>query len=455
MTEATENFSKSELLISHVECEELAQLQKLLHEMSTDELVYAVSNLDSEIQRKLLALLPPETAAQIVHQLPEVQAVEIMESLDCKEAAKIINELSSSEQADILGELEEHDAEQIIAQMHPEEAKDARHLVSYDSESAGGLMITEFLAFTSDTQVKEVIAELGSHGDKYQKYDVQYLYVIGNDGTLRGVLPLRKALLSHHELKISEIMVKNPLSLSESSNLDDLRSFFEKHTFYGVPVVNASGKLLGVIRKSAVLEAFADKIGTDHLKSQGIIGGDEIRTMPLYTRSTRRLSWLSVNIVLNLISASVIAIYQDTLSSVIALAVFLPIISDMSGCSGNQAVAVSMRELALGVTKPIDIIRVLFKELSVGLINGIALGILIAGVAYFWKGNLYLGLIIGVALALNTVVAVCLGGSLPLILKRLDKDPALASGPILTTVTDMCGFFLVLSFASFMLSKIA
>jgi magnesium transporter len=454
MTEQKERLSKRRLLVSLIESGELSQLQELLKEFSTEDLVYAVSNLHPTIQTKLLELLPPETAAEIIHQLPEVQAVELLESLDSQDAADIINELSSSEQADILGELEDSDAEQIICQMRPDEAKDARHLVAYDSETAGGLMITEFLAFTTETTVKEVTAELSSHGEKYQKYDVQYLYVIDNSGVLRGVLPLRKALLSSAELRISEIMVENPLSLSDSSDLEDLRLFFEKYTFYGVPVVDSFGKLLGVIRKSAMLEALADKIGTDHLKSQGIIGGDEIRTMPLYTRSTRRLSWLSVNIVLNLISASIIAIYQDTLSSVIALAVFLPIISDMSGCSGNQAVAVSMRELALGVTKPVDVMRVLFKELSVGLINGIALGILIAGVAYFWQGNFYLGLIIGVALALNTIVAVCLGGSLPLILKRLDKDPALASGPILTTVTDMCGFFLVLSFATWLLPKL-
>ncbi|MDH3239022.1 MAG: magnesium transporter, partial [Alphaproteobacteria bacterium] len=172
------------------------------------------------------------------------------------------------------------------------------------------------------------------------------------------------------------------------------------------------------------------------------------------TRFRRRISWLSVNILLNVAAASVIAVYIDTLGAVIALAVFLPIISDMSGCSGNQAVAVSMRELTLGIVKPFEVFRVWLKEISVGALNGLALGILLGGVAWAWKGNPALGLVVGGALALNTLVAVSIGGTVPLLLKRWGVDPAVASGPILTTVTDICGFFLVLSFATLMLAHL-
>ena len=176
--------------------------------------------------------------------------------------------------------------------------------------------------------------------------------------------------------------------------------------------------------------------------------------MPLVTRSRRRLAWLSINIFLNIIAASVIAFYQETLEQVIALAVFLPIISDMSGCSGNQAVAVSMRELSLGLVSSKEVMRVWIKEVGVGLINGFALGCLIAMVAFLWKGNPWLGAVVGLAMLVNTIVAVSLGGTLPLVMRRLNMDPALASGPILTTVTDMCGFFLVLSCASMWIEKL-
>ncbi len=244
------------------------------------------------------------------------------------------------------------------------------------------------------------------------------------------------------------------MAVKADAPLDEVSGLFDKYDFYGLPVVDDDYILIGVLRRKNVLEAVNERAAFEHLETQGIVGGDELRTMPVFLRSRRRLSWLSVNIFLNIIAASVIAFFQDTLQAVIALAVFLPIISDMSGCSGNQAVAVSMRELSLGTVKPSEAIRVWFQEISVGLINGLVLGILIGIAAYLWKGNIYLGLVTGGALAINTLVAVSLGGTIPLILKKYNVDPALASGPILTTVTDMFGFFLALSFASVAISQL-
>jgi len=220
-------------------------------------------------------------------------------------------------------------------------------------------------------------------------------------------------------------------------------------------VVDAHQTLIGVVYQEDLVNALAERAEQDHLKMQGIVGGDEIRTLPVLERSRRRLSWLSINILLNILAASVIALYEDTLSAVIALAVFLPIVSDMSGCSGNQAVAVSIRELSLGITKPFEVLRVWVQEIKVGVINGIVLGTLLAIAAQLWKGNPWLGVVVGGALALNTLVAVSLGGVVPLVLKRLRFDPATSSGPILTTVTDMCGFFLVLSFATLLLPRLS
>ena len=176
--------------------------------------------------------------------------------------------------------------------------------------------------------------------------------------------------------------------------------------------------------------------------------------MPTGLRARRRLAWLSVNIGLNVLAASIISSYEETLAAVIALAIFLPMVSDMSGCSGNQAVAVSLRELSLGVTRPADLFRVWRKEAAVGLINGLALGLLIGLVAWLWKGNAWIGLVVGLALAVNTLVAVSVGGLVPLVLKSRGVDPAVASGPMLTTITDMCGFFLVLSIATALMPQL-
>jgi magnesium transporter len=247
---------------------------------------------------------------------------------------------------------------------------------------------------------------------------------------------------------LTEIMV-TPLCVPVTATLDELQDIFDEENFLGLPVIEADGTLAGVVSRAAVHDAALEKAESDSLKRQQV--GDELRSMPLWLRSRRRLAWLSANIVLNIIAASVISAYEATLTAVIAIAVFLPMVSDMSGCSGNQAVGVTMRELSLGVIQPKDAMRVWLKEISVGVINGLCLGVLIAIVCWVWKGNPWLGVVIGVALALNTMIAVSIGGVVPLLLKRLNQDPAAASGPLLTTITDMAGFFLVLSLATLMM----
>jgi magnesium transporter len=304
-------------------------------------------------------------------------------------------------------------------------------------------------------RVREVLDDLREHGETYSDFDIQYGYVVSKTGHLSGVLRLRDLLMAPRDRLLSETMIKSPLHVNINASLRDLKDFFRQYTFLGDPVTDDEGKLVGVMRSSSVREAANRQNNQLFLKFAGIVGGEEYRSMPLFKRSSRRLSWLSINIVLNIIAASVIALYQDTLEKAIVLAVFLPIISDMSGCSGNQAVAVSIRELTLGLVRPKELLRVLTKESSIGIINGLVLGCLLGGAALLWKGNPYLGLIVGAALAANTFVAVSFGGLVPLILRGMRTDPALASGPLLTTITDMCGFFFVLSFASFLLPKLS
>jgi magnesium transporter len=338
--------------------------------------------------------------------------------------------------------------------MAPRDAEELRALSQYSHDVAGGLMVKEYLAYPEDATAGQVVDDLRANADKYRDYEVQYAYVTDADEKLVGVLRLRDLLLARQRQPVSELLVKNPLTVLDTTRLDELRDIFEQRQFFGLPVTHAQGQLLGVVRRTALEEALGDRAASDYRKSLGIIQ-EELRTMPLLVRSRRRLTWLSANIGLNIMAASVIALYQDTLAQVIALAVFLPIISDMSGCSGNQAVAVSMRELALGLVKPNELRRVWLSELLVGVINGAALGLLIAAVAWLWKGNPCLGLVVGAAMAINSVLAVSLGGTLPLLVKRMNMDPAVASGPLLTTLTDMCGFFLILSLAAALLPWLA
>jgi len=426
-----------------------------LRSATLEDAVYVVAGLPEQQRAALLALLPAEDAADLLRHLPESQALEILEDLDRPVAADILGELPSNERAGFVKALDSDEAGEILAQCDRPVAADIRRLARYDEGTIGSLMVSEFLAYDESATVRDLLADLQNKSEAYAGYNIQYFYVTSGDASLRGVLPVRRLLLARRDASLRDTMIADPIAVRAGTPIEEARRVFNEHGFIGLPVIDGDGRLVGVVERGDIDYAEVEEAEDVYRQAQGIVGGEELRTMPLLKRSRRRLAWLSANIVLNIIAASMIALHQDTLEAVIAIAVFLPIISDMSGCSGNQAVAVSMRELTLGVTRPRDAMRVLFKEVSLGLINGVILGILIGTVALLWKGNLYLGLVVGSALAMNTIIAVAIGGLVPLLLKRLKTDPALASGPILTTITDMCGFFIVLTLASQMLSKLA
>jgi magnesium transporter len=427
-------------------------LEALLDELPAGEAVRALLRLNEEEQRILLRTLDPSDAADLIDDVPDYHAAGLVEQMPPADAASILQELQSDDQADLIGDIDAEEAEAILAEMAPRAAQDVRRLIEYDPATAGGMMMTEVFAFGDTSTVGDVVNQLTSDDASLDKYRGQHPYVVSQTQKLLGVVSLRDLLLSRRDIQLTTIMV-DPICVKPDAPLDALAAVFDEHDFLGLPVVDGRNVLLGVVSRVAVAEAALERADADQMKIQGIVG-DELRSMPTLVRAQRRLSWLSVNVILNIMAASVIALYEDTLSAMIALAVFLPIVSDMSGCSGNQAVAVSLRELTLGITKPVDVMRVWLKEVSIGVVNGIALGLLLACAAWLWKGNFYLGLVVGGALATNTVLAVSIGGTVPLVLKRFGMDPAIASGPILTTVTDMVGFFLVLSFAAALMPRL-
>ena len=435
-------------LEDRLEAGDAVEVQRLFASWPEADRTHIASHLSSERLALLLEMLDSESSAELIEDLPVSQAADALEEVDLEAAVGILEELPSDERADLLAEVEEEDREAILDRVAAETAAEARTLLEHGPDTAGGLMHTEFLSVREGASVGEAIEEIRRSADEYARFAIQYLYAIDDHGRLAGVLPLRELLLARPGARVGQLLIRQPIVLEVADPLDRLYDVFQEHSFLGAPVVDADGVMLGVVERAAVDDASIDVAEADHMKSLGIASGEELRSMPALERSRRRLAWLSINIVLNLIAASVIAAYEETLQSVIALAVFLPIISDMSGCSGNQAVAVSLRELSLGVLRPAELFYVLGKEAFIGVLNGLALGGALAMVAYLWRGDLVLGLVVGMALGLNTLLAVSIGGTVPLLIKRFGWDPALASGPILTTLTDVFGFFLTLSFAA-------
>ncbi len=432
---------------------EAEPLESFLKSLPPGETAHTIARMDDQKRTRLLELLPTDVAADLVEALSHVQAADLIEELPVDRAAAIVDEMPSGEQADLLAELHEDDAEAIIKLMSPEEAEDVRQLSQYGPDTAGGIMIREYLAFSEHKTTDQLVQDLRVNAEKYTTYDVQYVYVINECGGLEGVVRIRDLLLSPGHTLVTSVKLSKTYSVKVSDTLDELEDFFDRHDFYAAPVVDETGRLVGVVRWAYVQEALAERADKAMMRIGGIIGGEELRTMPVSSRALRRLAFLAPNIGLNLVAVSVIAFYEPLLVKVSALMIFLPILSDMSGCSGNQAVAVSMRELALGVVKPFEVLHVLFQEAAVGLVNGLVLGAVLGAIAWLMRGDVYpyLGLVVGSAMVVNSFVAVCMGGTVPLLLKSIKIDPALASGPLLTTITDLCAFFFALTFARVMI----
>lgn len=431
-----------------------AALESFLESLGPTETARAVARLSEENREKLFRLLSPDEAAAVILDLPDAQAAEVIEDMDPQSAALIVSHLPDNERADVLGDIPEGSASAILDRMSTKDAAEARTLMDYPDNTAGGLMTRAYLAYGEGMTAADVVADIRAQRDRYASHDTPCIYVLAPGGRLAGILRLRDLLLARPERAIGEAMTRTFVAVPADAALESVHALLHDQGDLGLPVVDRQGQLLGVVSRDKLLEAEGQRDQHAMLAMSGIVGGEELRSMPLRRRAGKRLAWLSLNVLLNIAAASVIAVYQDTLSAAVVLAVFLPIISDMSGCSGNQAAAVSIRELSLGLVRPGELGRVLLKEAAVGTVNGLLLGGMLSAATILWRGNPYLGLVVGLSLAVNTAVSACLGGLLPLALRRLRMDPALASGPILTTVTDMCGFFLVLKLATVLLPRL-
>ena len=448
MTDRTTDIAVWEQIEQMLDSGDVAHLENFLHLLPPGDTAYTLNRLDLEHQKKLLTAIRPELAAQLVEHLADTQAADLIEELPPRGAAAIVDEMDSDDQADILVELPDADAEAILEHMDPAEASDARRLAGYEPDTAGGVMISEYLSYRSDRQTSDVLQDLRDHAEAYREYDVQYVYVTNERGKLLGLVQMRDVVLSRGDIPLDSIILPQTVRVRADDRIDQLEDIFDRYSFNALPVVDQGELLVGVVHRAAVQEAHSEQSDRALLRLSGLIAGEELRSMAVGPRAVRRLAYLVPNVLLMVISISVIAAFEDiVLKEVIALAIFLPLVAGVAGSAANQAIAVSIREMSLGLAKPADLGRVLVQELQVGLINGLVLGAVVFLVALAMRGHLNIALVVGGAIPLTIVISVALGGTGPMILRRFNIDPAMACAPIVTTLIDFVGFFLVLGLA--------
>ena len=396
----------------------------------------------------ILEKLPDEYVALLLDYAEDDEKFNLLSLFSKNRQAQIISEMSSDELVDLLGTLDEDEQNEIITNMNTEEVEEVKTLLSYDPESAGGIMATEFISIKETDTVNETINYLRTMApDSETPY---YIYVVDDLDVLKGVVPLRQIIVSTPDTLIKDIMIENIISAPVDMDQEEVSHIFEKYGFMAIPVVDHNGEILGIITVDDVMEIMKEEYTEDMFRLAGLDEEEKVAGTVIGAIKSR-LPWLLVNLVTATLAAKTVSLFENTIAQIVALATFMPMVAGMGGNAGSQTLTLIIRGIAIGEISYENQADILKKEIAIGIINGLCLGLVVGVLGYFWVGSLVFGFVIGTAMLLNLIVATISGYLVPILLKKVGIDPALASAVFVTTVTDVLGFFFFLGLATIML----
>ena len=396
----------------------------------------------------ILEKLPDEYVALLLDYAEDDEKFNLLSLFSKNRQAQIISEMSSDELVDLLGTLDEDEQNEIITNMNTEEVEEVKTLLSYDPESAGGIMATEFISIKETDTVNETINYLRTMApDSETPY---YIYVVDDLDVLKGVVPLRQIIVSTPDTLIKDIMIENIISAPVDMDQEEVSHIFEKYGFMAIPVVDHNGEILGIITVDDVMEIMKEEYTEDMFRLAGLDEEEKVAGTVIGAIKSR-LPWLLVNLVTATLAAKTVSLFENTIAQIVALATFMPMVAGMGGNAGSQTLTLIIRGIAIGEISYENQAGILKKEIAIGIINGLCLGLVVGVLGYFWVGSLACGFVIGTAMLLNLIVATISGYLVPILLKKVGIDPALASAVFVTTVTDVLGFFFFLGLATVML----
>lgn len=396
----------------------------------------------------ILEKLPDEYVALLLDYAEDDEKFNLLSLFSKNRQAQIISEMSSDELVDLLGTLDEDEQNEIITNMNTEEVEEVKALLSYDPESAGGIMATEFISIKETDTVNETINYLRTMApDSETPY---YIYVVDDLDVLKGVVPLRQIIVSTPDTLIKDIMIENIISAPVDMDQEEVSHIFDKYGFMAIPVVDHNGEILGIITVDDVMEIMKEEYTEDMFRLAGLDEEEKVAGTVIGAIKSR-LPWLLVNLVTATLAAKTVSLFENTIAQIVALATFMPMVAGMGGNAGSQTLTLIIRGIAIGEISYENQADILKKEIAIGIINGLCLGLVVGVLGYFWVGSLAFGFVIGTAMLLNLIVATISGYLVPVLLKKVGIDPALASAVFVTTVTDVLGFFFFLGLATVML----
>ncbi|NOT28257.1 MAG: magnesium transporter [Acidobacteria bacterium] len=424
-----------------------ANLLNLLQKQHPADLAQIFSDLGDKEREAAFSLLADRNgrlAMEAVSELGPEAGAALLGTRTAEEIAKLAQEIPSDDAAALIDYLPEELSGAVLDLMRPKESSVVENLLEYAERTAGRIMNPHVFALSEDITVGEAITELQTNRDVEMVF---YLYVVDERRHLVGVTSLRRLLLVAPETPLKRIMTADLISARADMDQEEVARQVASYNLLAIPVVDEENKLVGVITVDDVIDVIKDEATEDIYRLAGV-AGDERAFTPAGESLRKRLPWLGINLITAFLASSVVALFENTIDRITALAIFMPVVAGMGGNAATQTLTVVVRGIALGELTWGNSRKALMKEALVGLCNGVILGLLAAAVAGFTRGSLTLGLVLCAAMIINMFVAATAGTLIPLGLRAADIDPALASSVFITTLTDIIGFFSFLGLAT-------
>ena len=428
-----------------------SELEEYLKENHFIDIAESFEDLDDDELKRILNLMSDENKAKVVEQADEDLQEKILEMFSDEDIIQIFSHMSPDDITDILGYIDFQKSKSILNKMKRSEANKLRELLGYEEDTAGGIMTTRYIAFKEDLLIKDIMAKIKIIAPKTEV--IEKIFVLNSRRELIGEADLRDILISPDDMELSEITNENVLSVYPGDDQEDVARTVSKYDLKVIPVINKKNHLLGIITVDDIIDVILEESTEDMLKLGGVSEEENINST-LFFSIRKRLPWLIVNLGTAFFASFVVGLFQGTISKAVVLATAMPIVAGMGGNAGTQTLTVTIRGIALGELDLDDNYKIVMKQLLVGLFNGAMLGIITGLIMFIANKNIFLGIIIFLAMIGNLTIACLTGFLIPVTLKKLKIDPALASAVVLTTFTDVCGFFLFLGLAQLFIQKL-
>jgi len=401
----------------------------------------------------MYTFLSPREMAVIFREIElEEEQIEIyLKEMDHTYAADMISFMNTDDAVDVLNELENVDREAYLDLMDDEVVEEINELLNYSEYTAGAIMTTEYVSVYAHSTVREAMRVLREEAAEAET--IYYIFVVNEDKQLVGVMSLRDLIIAKGDLLVADIMSDRVMSVVANEDQEEAARIMMDYNFLALPVIGENKKLLGIITVDDIMDVIEEEASDDYSKLAGISDSDDFSSGP-FKAAKGRLPWLIILLFLGMLTANLMSLFEATLEQVALLSIFIPLISGTSGNSGTQALAVAVRSIATGDFKEQSKFKLLMREMMTGLIMGIVCAIVVVGIVYFWKGEVIIGLLVGGAILCSVFVATLAGSFIPLLMHRLGIDPAVASGPFITTLNDVTSLMIYLGLATTFLNQI-